>query len=89
MCSLPEWTSDIFVPGGELEWIANFSFQESTDTIEMARLKAGFLLREILNRCNAKANSTLKPDRSIWMYSAHDTTIGNILNSLGLFEVVI
>lgn len=87
MCSLPEWTSDIFVPGGELEWLANFSFQEATDTLELARLKAGFLLRDILARCNAKVNATLKPDRSIWIYSAHDTTIANILNALGLFEV--
>lgn len=53
----------------------------------MARLKIGFLLRQILDRCEAKIKDALSPNRSVWIYSAHDTTIGNVLNSLGLFEV--
>lgn len=88
MSSLPEWTSKIFLPGGDLEWISNFAFEEATNTKELARLKSGFLLREILDRFNAKANSTLTPNRSIWLYSAHDLTIANMLNSLNLFEVI-
>lgn len=77
----------MFVPGGDLEFVANRSFQVSTNTPELARLKSGFLVREILDRFNAKIGSTLSPDRSIWIYSAHDTTVANILNTLNLFEV--
>lgn len=77
----------MFVPGGDLEWVANHSFKLATITPEMARLKSGFLIREILERFAAKIGSTLSPDRSVWIYSAHDTTVANVLNTLNLFEV--
>lgn len=77
----------MFVPGGELEWAANYSFKLQTITPEMARLKSGFLIREVLDRFAQKIGSTLSPDRSVWIYSAHDTTVANILNTLNLFEV--
>lgn len=75
------------MPGGSFEWAANFLFKISTITTEMARLRFGFLIREILDRFSAKVNSTLTPDRSIWIYSAHDATLAGILNALQLFEV--
>lgn len=84
---LPEWTKKVFVPGGDLEWVANHSFQLATITPELARLKSGFLIREILERFTQKIGSTLSPDRSVWIYSAHDTTVANVLNALNLFEV--
>lgn len=70
-----------------MEWIAHRSFQLQTITPEMARLKSGFLIREILERFDQKIASKLDPDRGLWIYSAHDTTVANILNSLQLFEV--
>lgn len=33
-----------------------------------------------------KRNSTLSPDRSLWIYSAHENTIIGFLNSVGLFK---
>lgn len=75
------------MPGGEFEWAANFSFVVPTITPELARLKAGFLVREMLDRFTQKIGSTLTPDRSVWIYSAHDTTIAGVLNALQLFEV--
>lgn len=33
-----------------------------------------------------KAQHTLEPDRKLWMYSAHDETIANLLMTLNLFE---
>lgn len=85
--SLPDWTKKVYVPGGDLEWVANHAFQISTNTTELARLKTGFLIREIVDRFAQKINSQLSPDRTLWMYSAHDTTVANVLNSLGLFYV--
>lgn len=75
-------------PGGDFEWVANRDFQLQTNTPELARLKSGFLIREILDRFSQKMKSQLNPDRSLWLYSAHDTTVANILNALGLFEVM-
>lgn len=85
--SLPTWTEKVFYPGCELEKLAAFNFAMSTNTKLLARLRAGFLLRDMFDRFAKKANGTLSPDRSLWIYSAHDKTIANVLNALGLFEV--
>lgn len=34
-----------------------------------------------------KVQNTLKPDRKIWMYSAHDETVANMLMTLNLFDL--
>lgn len=73
--------------GGDLEFLANSHFLMSTRTTEMQKLRIGFLLKEMLEHFSKKINSTLSPDRSMWMYFAHDSTIANILNSFGLYEV--
>lgn len=70
-----------------MEYIATFDFKTYTDTPQLARLKSGFLLKEIIEHFYQKVNSTLQPNRSVWMYSAHDITITNMLNSLNLYEV--
>lgn len=77
----------MFVPGGDFEWAANFSFKIPTITTELARLRYGFLIQDILDRFSAKIGSTLSPDRNIWIYSGHDTTLAGVLNALQLFEV--
>lgn len=53
----------------------------------MARLRGGFLLKDILEKFENKTKSTLSPDRTFFMYSGHDTTVVNILNTLNLFDV--
>lgn len=83
MISLPEWTKK----AGDLEVLSTLHFVTDTSTPLMARLKVGFLLRELLNHFSQKIKSKMVPDRSIWLYSAHDTTIAPILNSIGLFKV--
>lgn len=87
--SLPEWTRSVFTPTGELQRIAEYFLKFSTETTETKKLKSGFLLKEILERFQKKSEAKLEPDRSLWLYSGHDVTLGSILNSLGLFEVVI
>lgn len=83
---LPTWTNKVF-PGGSFKKIAIFSFKMDTNTKLLARLKVGFLLREILERFTMKKDLKLSPDRSMWIYSAHDGTIVNLLNALGVFQV--
>lgn len=74
-------------PGGDFEYLAKFSYQIQTRTTEMKKLKSGFLLKDILDRCKIKTQPLLIPDRSLRMYFGHDSTIASMLNSLGLFEV--
>lgn len=85
---LPEWAEKVIEPNGTMEYIAKFDYKTYADTPQLARLKSGFLLKEILEHFSQKINSTLKPNRSVWFYSGHDVTILNMLNSLGLFEVL-
>lgn len=76
------------ISGGDFEFLMKFYFQIFTHTAEMKKLKSGFLLKEILDRFTNKTQSLLTPDRSLWLYFAHDITITNMLNSLGLFKVI-
>lgn len=72
-----------------LAYISTLWYEAYTHTTEMKKLECGFLLKEILDRCSAKANSTLQPDRKLWIYSAHDLNIFNILNTVTDFSDVI
>lgn len=73
-----------------MEYITKYSYAMYTNTKELARLKFGFLLKDIMDRFKRKIESTLKPlERRLWLYTAHDYTISNILNGLGVFEVSI
>lgn len=53
------------------------------------RLNPGFLVKDILDRFTAKIEKKLEPNRSLYIYSGHDTTIIGILSALGLYEVII
>lgn len=70
-----------------MKYIAARSFATKTITPKLARLQGGFLLKDILDRFANKSKGILKPNRSMWVYSGHDTTVANLLNTLGLFEV--
>lgn len=69
-----------------MKWVAARSFATNTYTRKLARFKSGPLLKEILERFRDKSKSKLKTNRSLWIYSAHDTTVANMLNTLNLFE---
>lgn len=69
--------------------LTSLCFTTNTTTPILARLKIGFLFREILDRFEQKIQSKLQPNRNLWIYSAHDSTIASVLNSIGLFKVII
>lgn len=88
---MPDWAEKVMNPnsdiGRDFEYLALQWYRIFTITNEMKKLKSGYLLKEILDRFTNKTQSTLSPDRSLWMYFAHDITVSNMLNSLGVFEV--
>uniref|UniRef100_A0A8D8F7M6 acid phosphatase n=1 Tax=Culex pipiens TaxID=7175 RepID=A0A8D8F7M6_CULPI len=83
--TLPAWTAKVYPE--PLRSISAKSFATKTNTPLMARLKAGPLVKEILERFRTKLHRKLKPDRSVWVYSAHDTTVANLLNTLRVFDL--
>lgn len=64
-----------------------FRFSVLTMSPMLARLKVGPILKEIVTRMvhliTNQKNITLQ---KLAIYSGHDITIGNILNSLGIFD---
>lgn len=75
-------------PEGDFEYLALSWYSIYSYTNEMKKLKSGFLLKDILDRFSRKVNSTLSPDRSLWLYYAHDITMTNMLSTLGFFKKV-
>lgn len=59
----------------------------SADTKFMAKFMSGFLLKDILDRFTVKTENTLTPNRHLWMYSTHDSTLFSFLQSLDMSDV--
>lgn len=84
--TLPEWTKEVY-PDKMID-ISGFSFAVGTYTRLLARLKSGPLLKDILHHYKNKTEKVLSPNRNLWLYSAHDTTVASMLNTLGVFESI-
>ncbi|XP_055307347.1 prostatic acid phosphatase-like [Sitodiplosis mosellana] len=73
-----------------IRWtIGAINYQSVTHSVEMKKIRAGFLIKEMLDRFKNKTLSLLTPDRTVYLYAAHGSVISNVLNSLNLFDVKI
>lgn len=86
-CSLPPWAEKL-KSDSDFENLLNFESSIYTRRTECKKIRSGYLLKEILDRSTSKTKSTLLPDRSLWMYFAHYSTIRDMLSSLGLPQVL-
>ncbi|CAL7950976.1 unnamed protein product [Xylocopa violacea] len=82
--TLPEWTKSVFPD--KLKSVAAKSFTTNAYNKILQRLKSGLLLGEMIDHMQKKSKNALVPDRKVWMYSAHDETIANMLMTLNVFE---
>ncbi|XP_012275172.1 prostatic acid phosphatase-like [Orussus abietinus] len=82
--TLPEWTKSVFPD--KLKPLAAESFKTPAYNKILQRLKSGPLLGEMIEHMVLKSKKTLSPHRKLWMYSAHDITVANMLMTLGLFQ---
>lgn len=80
--TLPEWTKEVYPD--KLKPISGLSFAIKSYTPLLARLKTGPLLKQILDHMKSKTSKKL--DQNYWVYSGHDTTVANMLNTLGVFK---
>lgn len=83
---MPEWTRAVYPD--KLSPISGLAFAVKAYTPELARLKVGLLLKEMLQRFQNKTQGVLTPNRSLYIYSGHDTTVANLLNILGVFKII-
>lgn len=85
--TLPEWTKSVF-PGGKFEELRDLSFTIDTYNHEMKRLKGGPFVKEIVQHFDqVESNNLNPPNRKMFMYSGHDTTVAPILHTLGVFDI--
>lgn len=56
-------------------------------TPQLAKFRAGYIFKDILDRSTTKVNGTLSPDISVYVYSAHDLNISSLLQGLGMWDV--
>ncbi|KAF7406002.1 hypothetical protein HZH68_005371 [Vespula germanica] len=82
--TLPEWTKNVFPD--KLKSLAAKSFTINAYNKILQRLKMGLLFREIIDHMEKKSRNALIPDRKVWIYSAHDETVANMLMTLNLFD---
>lgn len=85
---LDEWADEALKANKTLEYLAAFHLQTFTQSTELKKLEAGFVIKDMLDRFTNKSKSILEPNRSLWIYAAHDLTIVNILNALNLYDVI-
>jgi len=85
---LPAWTKKVF-PGGKFKELRDLSFTVDTFNQELKRLKGGPFIKEMIQHFESVVDKTLSPpNRKVFMYSGHDTTVSSILNTLGVFNTI-
>jgi len=85
---LPVWTKKVF-PGGKFKELRDLSFTVDTYSQELKRLKGGPFIKEMIQHFDSVVDKTLfPPNRKVFMYSGHDTTVSSILNTLGVFNTI-
>lgn len=78
--TLPDWTEDVF-PEKMLP-LAERNLALITETPFMKKIKGGAIVTEIVDNMIKKRAHTLKPERSIFIYSGHDVTLVNLMRAL-------
>ncbi|KAL1115881.1 hypothetical protein AAG570_006170 [Ranatra chinensis] len=88
--TLPEWTKKVYPE--PMRTASAISFAVPTLNTQLKRLKSGPLLKEMVEHMKSKAGmapALEKTDnKKMWVYSAHDTTVSNFLNTLGVFNML-
>lgn len=83
---IPEWASKVF---DEFTTVAKFEAFNKVGSREMSRISNGFLLREIIERFYERIGGSLKLNRNLWLYAAHDITIIGLMTLLNIVDVSI
>lgn len=84
--SLPEWTKKVF-PTVEIDFLSQMLYTVESYTPTLAKIRSGFLLKDILDRSTLKSNGTLSPDLSVMVYSSHDNVLSNLMYSMNISNV--
>ncbi|KAB7501353.1 Testicular acid phosphatase-like protein [Armadillidium nasatum] len=82
--TIPKWAVKTY---NEMNIVSNFFFELLSYTDELKRLRGGPLLKMITENMTNKSRGEL-PKRKMNVYSAHDSTVSIILNSMGVYNSI-
>ncbi|XP_076250926.1 venom acid phosphatase Acph-1-like [Rhynchophorus ferrugineus] len=80
--TLPEWTQKVWP-----EFINEIAFKQYeiyTKTTDLKRIAAGYLIEKIIQDTELKINNAT--ETKMYLYSAHENNIGQLFQTLNLFE---
>ncbi|XP_018324182.1 venom acid phosphatase Acph-1 [Agrilus planipennis] len=86
--SIPRWAKPYLDTELKKGTIKQYKLQ--TGTTELKKLAAGFYIKKILEDSLRKISNSLTPqDRKLFLYSAHEYNIANILTALDIYNDII
>lgn len=74
-------------PTVEIDYLFQLAYTIQAYTPTLAKIRSGFLLKDILDRSAAKSNGTLSPDLSVFVYSTHDPVLATLMYAMGISNV--
>lgn len=81
MFSLPFWTTKVY-PSSEFQDAALNLYRYRSYTTELAKIRSGYLMKDIFDRSIKKSVGLLSPDCAVWLYSSHDSVMFNLIMTM-------
>jgi len=81
---LPDWTENIFPE--KMLLLAERSYVLFTETPLMKKVKGGAFITKVHNQMINKRKKILNQDCKVFLYSGHDVTLVNVMNSLNILD---
>lgn len=78
--TLPEWTQEIYPKKAETAASYVYAYHNYDSVVK--QINSGYMLQKILDDSYSKINNS--GERKIYLYSGHESTIGYMLDALGV-----
>ncbi|XP_018564769.1 venom acid phosphatase Acph-1 [Anoplophora glabripennis] len=79
--TLPDWTQEVYP--AKVETAASYVYAYHNYDSVVKQINSGYLLKKILDDSDAKISNAAS-ERKIYLYSGHESTVGYMLDALGV-----
>ncbi|KAJ8984752.1 hypothetical protein NQ317_005017 [Molorchus minor] len=79
---MPDWAAKVYP---YIKHLAIMDYNVSTATPKLKRLASGFLMQKIIDDTIAKAREEKYKETKVFLYSAHESNVAQMLRFLGIF----
>lgn len=82
--TLPEWAKAVY--SDQLLVLLKYNLGIFIATAHMKKIRGRPFIADIINKMTKKAEGSLEPNRNIYVYSGHDTTLVAAMSSLEIID---